>query len=392
MAWVSLGKLALLLAIFAMPWLARASDPSGPPLQHSLSMRISLAIGLVWAVSLLWTKVAPLEGLHALGKHLKFAEVVMLMALIRNPSQARWAMGWFLIGQLGLVLQGWLLWVGVPLPWTTGFKHPSDGLRYSVYSTYLDQTLLYAGTAAVSWHLRKRWPGLALGCIGLALAAIAHNFLLQPGRTGWLVSLAVLGSALLSDLKPRARRTTLISVLVMFAALAGLIPGSISDRLSLSIKEIQSYVQTGNASTSIGFRMRAWSLSIQAVARRPLEGYGVGSWTQTVKQIEGERADDIFGTATSNPHQEYLLWAVSLGIAGPAMLLAWMGAMVWDARRAPRDLRAALFSVLTALAIASLFNSALYDALVGDFFVITLGLLVAWSWREDAVDAQETAT
>ena len=79
----------------------------------------------------------------------------------------------------------------------------------------------------------------------------------------------------------------------------------------------------------------------------------------------------------SNPHQEYLLWGVQLGVPGIFLLLALMISIMKDTLSMETQAARATQSALLALAIACLFNSSLYDAQIGDFFCVVLGLLLA---------------
>ena len=128
------------------------------------------------------------------------------------------------------------------------------------------------------------------------------------------------------------------------------------------------------------------------MAAKPLYGYGVGAWTPAVKQFEDSKvATQLYGEGNhSNPHQEYLLWGVELGIGGLLLLLALMIAVARDALRFPTNIQRATLSVLAAMAIASLFNSTLYDDWIGDFFCISLGLLLAMGSR--SATSTETKT
>ena len=118
------------------------------------------------------------------------------------------------------------------------------------------------------------------------------------------------------------------------------------------------------------------------MAQKPIWGHGVGGWTVAVKHIEGPSAQKIFGDSdASNPHQEYLLWGVEMGMGGSILLLALFASFVRDALGFSQPVMRATVSVVAAAAIACLFNSSLYDALVGDFFCVALGLLLALGLR-----------
>jgi O-antigen ligase len=130
--------------------------------------------------------------------------------------------------------------------------------------------------------------------------------------------------------------------------------------------------------------LNAWQRSIQAIHERPLLGHGAGSWAVTVKRIQGEAGPKIFGDGNaSNPHQEYLLWAVELGLGGALLLISLLLSMASDAKHFTQGVQKALWSVISALAVACLFNSSLYDDLIGDFFCVVLGLLLAMGNRQE---------
>ena len=136
--------------------------------------------------------------------------------------------------------------------------------------------------------------------------------------------------------------------------------------------------------TSSGWRLNAWQRSIQAIQEQPVLGHGVGSWAVAVKRLQGETGAKVFGEGNaSNPHQEYLLWGVELGLGGFLLLIALMISMALDARRFTPGVQKALWSVISALAVACLFNSSLYDDLIGDFFCVVLGLLLAMGMRQE---------
>jgi O-antigen ligase len=148
------------------------------------------------------------------------------------------------------------------------------------------------------------------------------------------------------------------------------------------VNESHNYSAQGDNTSSSGFRLHAWRRSLQAIEEQPIIGHGVGSWTQSVKRIEGDDASKVFGrSSSSNPHQEFLLWGVELGVGGTLMLLMLIATLVCDALRFEEPVKRALLSVLAVMTVACLFNSSLYDALIGDFFCVTLGLLLALGLR-----------
>ena len=132
---------------------------------------------------------------------------------------------------------------------------------------------------------------------------------------------------------------------------------------------------------STDVRLDLWQRSLQSIAESPLVGTGVGSWNREFKRQEENHAAEMPINRASaehhNPHQEYLLWGVEMGLPGILLLCALFVALYRDSQKLAAPERRALQSVLLALLVACLFNCALHDAMIGDFFCITLGLLLA---------------
>jgi O-antigen ligase len=143
---------------------------------------------------------------------------------------------------------------------------------------------------------------------------------------------------------------------------------------------IHSFTQFGEApaaSISSSTRLKLWHRSLQAMTEHPVLGAGAGSWEKEFDRQEMLQGTTKFVREAGNPHQEYLLWGVELGALGLLLLLSLLAVLGLTSRSLERPSRRALLSVSLALALACLFNSVLYDALIGDFFCIALGLLLA---------------
>jgi O-antigen ligase len=380
MAWISLSKLLVFVA--ALAYLARQAWTGRT--DHAIKelwTPWALALLLVCsACSLLWTAADLPSALVAFVKHAKLLEIALLVCLIRTAREARVAVTAFACGQAFMLLSSWLMVVGVDVPW-----HAHAPTPYVVFSTYLDQSIMFATSASVFWHLRheKIWSPV-VGTIAAALA-IASTLLVLEGRSGYLIALSGLALAIMWTVPQRLRLATFVTTPLVI--LMGLSVGStqVEERLTKILREGQAFAngKPVQVDDSTGWRLNAWRRSIQALEERPVQGHGVGAWTATVKRLEGEGKNPIFGQGNnaSNPHQEYLLWSVELGVGGLLLFVAALVCVARDALRFPRPVKRATLAVLCAITIACLFNSALYDDLMGDFLCISLGLLMAMGTR-----------
>ncbi len=394
MAWISLAKVLLFVAglgYLVTNWLHQRHDI---PFSQLWTPRAVLALVVVSALSLAWTEAELPTALASLLKHAKLLGIVLLIGLIRTEREARLAVLVFAVGQIFVLLSSWLLYAQIPLPWVLheqGAQAIPDTLYVVFSGSYLDQSIMFGAVAAVFWHLRaeKLWSQ-GLG-IGLALLALANVFLVLKGRSGYAIALT---SVALAAMWAMPRRLQLLAlVLTPVLVLSGLSLGSaqVQERMLKIWHESKNYAQAAQATqkdqqetaSSSGWRLNAWRRSLQAIQEQPWHGHGVGSWTPAVKRQEGSAAERIFGAGNnSNPHQEYLLWGVEVGIGGILLLCALLACVVRDALRFSTACKRATLSVTAAMAMACLFNSALYDDLMGDYLCVSLGLLLALGLRQ----------
>jgi len=158
----------------------------------------------------------------------------------------------------------------------------------------------------------------------------------------------------------------------------------VAQRLSAVKSEVSAYsAETGQESSS-GTRLKFWTTSVEAISRKPLMGSGAGSWVteyNRIEQLKNPLHPSLGAQSHGNPHQEFLLWGVQLGVGGIFLLFAFAGAVLLDLRKMDRPVARAGQSVLLALAVSCLFNSSLYDAYIGDFFCVSLGVLLAYGFH-----------
>ena len=379
MAWISLAKVLIFVAALAylgiQLWTQRADTALG-----QLWTPWALVLMLIGsACSLGWSAADPHTALMAFVKHAKLLEVALLICLIRTMAEARIAIIVFACGQAFMLLSSWLMYAGFNVPW-----HAHAPTPYVVFSTYLDQSIMFATAASVFWHLRHDhlWPSW-IGTI-LAILGLANVFLLLEGRTGYLVALTTLSLGLMWTLPRRMRLAAAVIAPITVFSVMYVSSAQLQERVSQVVIETQSYVNAWgvDAISSSGWRLNAWHRSLQAISDAPLVGHGVGAWPEAVKRMEGTAATQLFGEGNqSNPHQEYLLWGVELGVGGFVLFLVALACMARDASHFATPIKRATFGVLGATVVACLFNSALYDDLMGDFFCVSLGLLMAIGTR-----------
>lgn len=389
MALISVAKfLVLMYALATLLFTLHA--PQAEKTLNGTSTPIAVLVAFfALALSLFWTVAPQADALGSLAKYGKLLVIILMMVLIRNRREAMYALGAFVVAQLFLMTSSWMLFAHLPVPWATSDMALTG---YAVFSSYLDQGIISAVFAAICWHLR----GLAPGRFGrylaifFALASLGNVFFVLSGRSGHIVAIALLSFAVMWELP---KRYVPIVIILPFLLALGLFFSStkVRERLTQVQTEVQSYSTHEQTTTSSGTRLGLWHRAIQSISQHPLAGSGVGSWnTESTRQQHEKTLVHKDLDAYGNPHQEYLLWGVQLGIPGVLLLFALMLSVLRDTLRMEKPYARAAQSALLGLAAACLFNSSIYDALIGDFFCVAIGLLLALGLNKTSSQALDT--
>jgi len=383
MAWISLGKLVLFVTCLVYLTTRLFRKEGDAALGNLWTVRLILFIIATFALSLSWSEAPHAIAVLAFAKHSKLIEIVLLISLLRTQRDVMGALAAFLAGQSFLLLSSWLMVLGWHVPWATSDLIPQ--YQNVVFSTYLDQTLISSAAAAIFWHLRSKWHLThwikELFTI-LSIASLVNVLFFQEGKTGYLAALTVVALAAMWQMPRQWRLFAFVLAPLSLGLLAYLGSAKVQEKVTQILSETQSYHAQGDSLSSSGYRLHAWQRSLQVIADQPFMGHGVGSWAQSVKHMEGAQAEKIFGPGhTGNPHQEYLLWGVELGLGGIVLLLLLITSLIRDALHFEPPIKQATIAVTAVMSVACLFNCSLYDALIGDFFCVTLGLLLALGVR-----------
>ena len=355
-------------------------------LAHLHTSHVILLAMLLWGVSLLWTGANLEDALTAFVKHGKLVMIPILIYLLRSQRDAHWATAALLAGQALTLMSSWLMAFDIPLPWVMRASGPANILTQFVpyADSYLDQSIMLATTTGLVWHLWRGHPSLGVWSKWLVFAGLANVLVLMPGRTGYLLAIVAICLAALFEIPAKLRPFASIAIPILLGlALFYALP-QFQHRVGQAAQELGSYKAAPDVHSSVGARLNMWDLSLQAIADKPMKGYGIGNWTPVIKRLYGEQGNALFGAGNgSNPHQELLLWTVELGVAGALLFLGLLYAIFLDTRAFDPTTRRATGSLAVMLFITCMFNSPLYDDQMGDYFCVALGLMLALGLQDN---------
>jgi O-antigen ligase len=228
--------------------------------------------------------------------------------------------------------------------------------------------LLFSLLALYSDSRRARFAWLAL-----AAFATANVLFLVPGRTAYVILMALLLYAGFAWLRWKGLLSMIVVAVIVTAVTFGM-SAWFQERVRLAVHEYSASDPSVAAkeTSSIGLRLEFYRNSLEIVRDHPIAGVGTGGFPRAY-------ADQVKGTGmslTPNPHNEYLLIAVQTGLAGLALLLYLFVRQFTLAQRlaSPLETHLACGLVIT-MAVGCLFNSFLLDHTEGVFYAWFTGLL-----------------
>ncbi len=225
---------------------------------------------------------------------------------------------------------------------------------------------------------------MAVICCLLSLIEI---FIVSNQRTGY-VAVIILSLWFLGMTLPTWGRKVAAGVTILGLAFVVLFTHNpISQRVDevsyewqqcqLPLTEGQQVTDTDLACfTSIGLRKVFWYDGLDTISAAWLTGYGMGNVSLDTLAYK-ESNQQFIKEKTQNPHNEYILQGVQLGVIGVLLVVALFSLAFSEAMQLKKK-RSLLYSgIVIVYAVSCLYNSFLFDALESLFFVLLLAFIIA---------------
>jgi len=376
-ALVSLAKLMLLIAVLlqGLSDVRQRHRATAPNSAGTLAWPSSLwwgAAALLWmGLSMAWSSAPADAAWLSLSRHARWLVLPAAFYLLRAGTPAWPVLQCLVAGQLFVLLSSWLMVLGTPLPWAISVMSPDNAV---VFASTIEQPITSTLMMLVVWYFRDQWPvphrRFAVWAV-LALTS-ANVLLVVTGRTGQM-ALLLAWVFILVGVLPRRYRWGVLLLPVLVAMGVGLGSERMQQRWLKASSDVMALQQGPlKEENSFGFRIDAWEKSVQALTEKPIVGHGVGAWPQAYVAQGG-----TISKAT-DPHQQFLLWAVESGTVGAALFVGFLVLLWRNAQRLAWTARWGLRSVLAIEVLTGLANSTLLGAGIGEFFLLLWAGLLAY--------------
>ena len=145
-------------------------------------------------------------------------------------------------------------------------------------------------------------------------------------------------------------------------------------RFNEGVVNMQSDLKPGpeQSQTSMGQRYMFWRYSLELIAEKPLFGHGTGSFAK-----EYERIASTETMMAKNPHNEFLMVSVQLGVVGLLIYLGFLANQYFLSKKLADQEKYVAQGLLLTLIITSLFNTPIMDHAEGHWFLMMIALCYA---------------
>ena len=354
----------VLLAVVAACWLAGGAWRE--TWRCARDNKVALAALALFALLLLgslYGERGPGGAGSYLVKYIDLLFIPVFAVLLREPGPRRRAV-YALAASLLLVLAiSYLIAAGMPAAKPL-LGSPGNPVAFKHYLTHgilmAFAAFLFAELAlAAATRAPRLWWGAA------SLAALVNVLFMTQGRTGYVLTAVLALYFGYARGRWRGLAIAAVGMAAVFALLSQL-PGSFQARLGLDAGQASSEAADA-ARVSSAQRLQMYHTSLEIIREHPILGIGTGAFPKAY----AERGGGNLLPDLRNPHNEYLLFTVQLGLPGLAALLClfWLHWRLAPRLATPLECHLARGLVL-AIAAGCLFNSLLLDH--------TEGLLYAW--------------
>ena len=360
----------VLLALILPLWLASAGYREKlRNIRHNPVARAALALLAMIAIGTLYGRGSLTETLNYGGKYASLLYLILLIPLFRDDRTRRHGMVAFIAAMLLTLALSYLLALRL-LPvgsWMWGT--PADA---AIFKDHITQNVLMVYLAFVCAINARTAPTLRARIIWWTLVALAvfDVLFLVQGRSGYLV-LALLIPYFLYEWRRWQGLAIAVVVTVLLGGVGYLASTTMHVRVNEAVNEYIGWHHGHDKGTPIGLRMGFYQNSLTIIRKHPIFGVGTGGFVHAyAKQVKGTSFP-----MTTNPHNQYLLTTIELGVTGLVLLL-YLFYSQWHAARilTPRDRMLARALILT-IASGSLVNSLLIDQTERLFFELLSALL-----------------
>jgi O-antigen ligase len=344
-----------------------------PPALLALALLALLIVGTSWSIG------QPEDLETAVRKYLKLLVLPIGIGLsLRDRTLPPSALRWALAGTAWLTTSTYLVWLGAMPTSSLGWWEVGNAHDPYVFRNHITIGIMLGFAACVCFLTAtycRKWSA-RLAAVGAGLWFGVPTVILGQGRTGYVALFIGLVCVFLLRVRITPLRTAagLGAIILLFAGFYMVSP-NFQSRTNALVADLD----TADPRSPNGLRLSFMQVGAQVFVEHPLTGLGTGSFAEAYAPTAHRNwpAGSEIALSRHQPHSEFMLMAVQLGLPGLALYVALMAAL-GKAALAVRSFEADVLALLLAIyVLISTFNSLLWDPAEGYWFLLLSGCLYA---------------
>lgn len=198
-------------------------------------------------------------------------------------------------------------------------------------------------------------------------------FFINEGRTGHFVLVALIILEFWQRFSYKGILWAGLSVMLLSVTMFALAP-TFQQRATQGFVEAKTFLTTAAEPSSIGIRLLFAMHSTRLIEKRPIAGYGIGSFKQ---EYYREYPQDFAITGgLGGPHNEFIQFAFQLGVIGLVFFICWLWSFIRYSLSLPSFWRDSLQAVTVAFAVGCCCDEFLLLSSTGFSLVLLAGVCI----------------
>jgi O-antigen ligase len=332
----------------------------------------SLLLFLCFIFGLCYTSATNSDAFSMLMKYRELLFIPVLCSFLSTERYRCWVWKAFAAASTLILLISYLMDIGILDLNSQGDPAFKSRITHSILISFF---AFYCVHKACDGKRYAKLHGV------LFLLCVYNLFFMVEGRIGQLTAALLF---LLFAAQRFTKKMLLLTVLVMAVFLALFFAFSDkATRINEGVVNIQSdlHPDARQIPSSMGQRYMFWKYSLKLIAEKPLLGHGTGSFAKEYRRIA---SSELF--LSKNPHNEFFMITVQLGILGLLIFLGFLASQYYCAKKLPDKEKWLAQGLLLSLIVTSLFNSPLLDHTEGHWFASMIALCFASLQTEHKIE------
>lgn len=273
-------------------------------IKYSNISRICIGIFLLYCFGSIYSSGTNKEIIHALLKNAKLLYIVLLIPICQKYSTTKYALKAFILSSI-------LITIGILVSYILNIFNIDSPIRL-IFKNHIDNSLIiillnyYALISFLKTEITKEKIFFA----GIFLLSIFVSLFINDSRTGYLLCITLLPWAIYKHSKKFS--------LALLTFITIIIAVKFSMTFQHKLEDTIYSIHNNTFSEQHDLRKLFYLSSFKIMKIYPILGTGTGSVLTELRKIDPPHAKLM----RSNPHNEYLNFAIQFGIVGVILLLA----------------------------------------------------------------------